>query len=186
MESLRTRLREISVAWHVQADGAFSSFPLDTQDGYRRFLEAHALALVPLEEALERRGIGRLLPDWMERRRRFVLTEDIQVLGGQIPTPARVELPENDAWLWGVAYVLEGSRMGSRMLGKKIHESDNAWAKKATGYLTHRQDEAIWPKFVACLEEAADRLDEHSAIAGTKQAFELFLQAGRAKAAQAS
>lgn len=180
MESLRDRLRQVSAEWHDQVDNVFSSFALDTPEGYCRFLEAHARALVPLEEAMERQGIERLLPDWQDRRRRFVLADDIETLGGQLPSPQVLELPRSEAWLWGAAYVVEGSRMGSRMLGKRLRESDRTWAHPALGYLCHRLDQPLWPAFIKRLDAQAGQIDDEAMIAGAADTFELFHAAGQA------
>ncbi|MFC3608777.1 biliverdin-producing heme oxygenase [Stutzerimonas tarimensis] len=180
MESLRDRLRQVSAEWHDQVDQVFSSFPLDTPEGYCRFLEAHARALLPLEEGLEARGIERLLPDWHGRRRRFVLAQDIETLGGSVPSAPALELPQGDAWLWGAAYVVEGSRMGSRMLGKRLQDSDRSWAHPALGYLCHRLDTPLWPAFVKRLDGQAGTLDDEAMIAGARATFALFQAAGKA------
>ena len=71
MDGLRERLRAATAPCHAAVDEAYSGYALDTVEGYRGFLLAHARALVPLEEALERAGIETLLPDWPVRRRQI-------------------------------------------------------------------------------------------------------------------
>ncbi len=186
MEGLRERLRRISAAWHQGVDDVFSTYPLSTPEGYGRFLQAHAQALFPLEEAFERAGIERLLPDWQTRRRRFALAADLEALGMPVPVPPALEIPTDDAWLWGAAYVMEGSRMGSRMLGKRMQEGDRAWSHGALGYLCHRLDEPLWPRFVKELDAQAGQLDEARVTEGVHYTFRLFNGAGSDNVASAA
>lgn len=186
MDGTRARLRQASAQWHQQVDDAFSGFDLDTPAGYGGFLQAHALALLPLEEALEAAGIERLLPDWEQRRRRFVLTEDLRALALPVPRGEPLSVPNDDAWLWGAGYVIEGSRMGSRMLGQRLRQAAHPWAAASLGYLCHRLDEPLWPAFVRRLEAAdPEALDEPRLLAGVRDTFALFLQAGTRREAPA-
>lgn len=177
MDGLRERLRAATAPCHAAVDEAYSGYALDTVEGYRGFLLAHARALVPLEEALERAGIETLLPDWPARRRRAALAGDLQALGAALPEMPAVALPGDPAGLWGAAYVVEGSRMGSRMLGQRLRRAGHPWVAPALGYLCHRLDEQLWPGFVRRLEAHAADLAPEPLLAGARQAFALFLAA---------
>lgn len=177
MDGLRERLRAATAPCHAAVDEAYSGYALDTVEGYRGFLLAHARALVPLEEALERAGIETLLPDWPARRRRAALAGDLQALGVALPEVPAVALPGEPAGLWGAAYVVEGSRMGSRMLGQRLRRAGHPWVAPALGYLCHRLDEPLWPGFVRRLEAHAADLAPEPLLAGARQAFALFLAA---------
>ncbi len=69
MSTIREMLRAEGGALHEQVDTTFGRYALQTRPHYTAFLQAHAQALIGLEDLLERSGIQRLLPDWTERRR---------------------------------------------------------------------------------------------------------------------
>ncbi len=79
-------LRAEGGALHEQVDATFGRYALQTRLHYTAFLQAHAQALIGLEDLLERSGIQRLLPDWAERRRTGVLAEDLQRLAAELRT----------------------------------------------------------------------------------------------------
>jgi heme oxygenase (biliverdin-IX-beta and delta-forming) len=60
---LRQKLKRSTEAGHRRLDETLSDFDLTSVLGYRRFLEASAAALLPLETALEEAGIAAILPD---------------------------------------------------------------------------------------------------------------------------
>ncbi|MFK4538625.1 heme oxygenase [Bradyrhizobium ottawaense] len=64
---LRERLRDATADAHREVDAQLSSFDLTVLAGYRRFLQASAGALLPLEAALVAAGVARIFPDWPER-----------------------------------------------------------------------------------------------------------------------
>ena len=61
--------------------------------------------------------------------------------------------------LWGLAYVLEGSRLGSRLLASRVRQA--AWPGAATAlcYLGHGDGLPLWPGFLRCLEAQHGQLD---------------------------
>src|SRR5262245_57771211 len=54
--SLRNILKEATARDHARLDGRLGAFDLHDSAGYRRFLEANAAALLPLEGALVAAG----------------------------------------------------------------------------------------------------------------------------------
>lgn len=173
--SVRTLLREASAPWHARVDEAYSAYPLDHRDGYRDFLLAHAQALWLLEPALEAAAIDVLLPDWAMRRRRHALDQDLIALDARRPaTGATLQLPTDSSLLWGLAYVLEGSRLGSRVLAARVEQAGWPGHQNALNYLRHGQEAALWPRFLARLEEQAATLDREALIEGAEQGFAIF------------
>jgi heme oxygenase len=179
--SIRERLRQAGAELHQQVDALFSSYRLTDLEGYSAFLVAHAWALFPMEEMLEASGIEAMMPEWNQRRRRFALAEDLAVLGVAIPAYEALQTCTNEATLWGYAYVLEGSRLGAKMISRHVAGSDEPLVRAATHYLNHapQPGQAGWPAFLAELERRAAEWKEDDLFKGQSQAFGLFLQAGQ-------
>ncbi|MBA1275196.1 biliverdin-producing heme oxygenase [Stutzerimonas azotifigens] len=174
MAPLRSRLKAATSGLHERVDRGYGDFRLETPTGYRDFLLAHARAVIPAEEALEQAGIVSLVPDWLQRRRRDALRLDLLQLGEAIPTPLHVPRSTSAAWCWGFAYVLEGSRLGARVLSR-IVESQQAGLPLR--YLGQGSDQPLWPRFVDMLETAAQEQPFDEVAEGARAAFELFVEA---------
>ncbi|WP_434776126.1 biliverdin-producing heme oxygenase [Pseudomonas oryzihabitans] len=180
MSTIREMLRAEGGALHEQVDTTFGRYALQTRPHYTAFLQAHAQALIGLEDLLERSGIQRLLPDWTERRRATVLGEDLQRLEAVRPEPVVLERLLDEGECWGVAYVLEGSRLGSRLLDRHAGESPDAAVRDARAYLGHVPPKGAWPAFLERLDAAGGDAALHPAmLAGQRLAFEVFLAAGQ-------
>ena len=108
-------LRAATADLHAAVDARFSG-SFEGAATYAAFLAALASALVPLERALEASGIGQTLPDWPRRRRTEVLLADLAILGAALPALAQPPDVKGEARQFGVAYVLEGSRLGGKLL----------------------------------------------------------------------
>ncbi|WP_407293868.1 biliverdin-producing heme oxygenase [Stutzerimonas zhaodongensis] len=176
MDSLRDRLRAATAQQHERVDAAFSAYRLDEPDGYRAFLQAHAQALIPLEIALEQAGIETMLDDWPQRSRRQVLLEDLQALGCLEPTPPPLGSALSSGWCWGAAYVIEGSRLGGRVLARRVAEANPSAPLR---YLSHSSAKPLWPSFVLKLEQHASACDWSEMVTGAHAAFERFLSAAQ-------
>ena len=118
--SPRFALREATAADHERVDAAFADFDLADRDSYAAFLVAQAGALLPTETGLDRADAARVLPDWSERRRSALLREDLAELGLEAEGDADPVSIEGVEGVLGAAYVLEGSRMGGRMLARQV------------------------------------------------------------------
>src|SRR5215471_5640178 len=81
---LRDTLKDATALAHRDLDAQFAAFDLSSRRGYRRFLEASAAALLPLEDALERAGVTHIFADWPQRARRDSITADLAHLDGDI------------------------------------------------------------------------------------------------------
>ena len=88
-------------------------------------------------------------------------------------------LPRGAAFLWGVSYVLEGSRLGGRVLYRRLAER---LAPHPLDYLqgAGEQTGAHWKSFVSRLQAQPFGPDEvRSACEGAVDAFDLLLQCHR-------
>lgn len=180
MSPIRQHLRTLTGPLHAQVDAAFGRFDLATRPGYTRFLRAHARALLALEQALEHGGMAGRLPDWPQRKRSDALAADLAALGEPLPPSLPAPRLTSDArgWCWGAAYVLEGSRLGGRVLTRQVQTSGQPNAPLA--YLSHGSDQPLWPRFIETLETAVTLADDADALrAGAEAAFGLFLLGAR-------
>ncbi|MCQ4260370.1 biliverdin-producing heme oxygenase [Stutzerimonas stutzeri] len=174
MTSMRQWIRETSAPWHEQVDAAYSRFDLSNRHDYGGFLRAHAAALFGLEAALEQGGIIHLLPDWPARRRSAALREDLRSLQIALPAPLSLKPCTDEGWYWGVAYVLEGSRLGGRVLSQRVR---NGGTGSPLQYLSHGEGVPLWPRFLEHFEQRAETTDRDQLLAGVQLAFEQFLSA---------
>jgi heme oxygenase len=170
-------LRAATADLHAKVDARFAGNFSGSALAYGSFLSVLAAASLPLERALEAAGIERFLPDWPERRRAALLLADLEAL--EIGAPAEVGAPAvtGEARQFGVAYVLEGSRLGGKLLLRRALVHPDERVRGATRYLSHGADRDFWPSFVKRLEASSavtDAPDE--AVAGARMAFALFCE----------
>jgi heme oxygenase len=174
---LRFRLRDATAADHARLDTLFSSLDLRKSGDYRRFLEVTAAALIPLEEALGASGVNDTVPDWPQRSRTAALRSDLSRLGGSVDPLPPVTTPDRDT-IFGVLYVLEGSRLGARVLLPIVLGSDDLRVATTNAYLSHGLERPLWQSFVATLERHGETIaDDDGVIAGATLAFDLFARA---------
>jgi heme oxygenase len=167
MLTLHQILRDATRADHVSLDHALSEFDLRDPGGYGRFLNMHHAALRSLEglwRADDREDFAALLR---------CVQADLAALGApldeQLKTPAAAPAPLSG---WGIGYVVRGSRLGSRVLRKRVP------ARFAASYLDFAPALA-WPDFLQRLEAQADALTPHdrdAVIGGAKTAFAVFAE----------
>ncbi|MCG2645159.1 MULTISPECIES: biliverdin-producing heme oxygenase [Bradyrhizobium] len=172
---LRERLRDATAAAHHELDAQMSAFDLTVLSGYRRFLQASAGALLPLEAALVDAGVARHFPDWPERARSAAIAADLDRLGRKAHATVSVP-PLTQSGVIGTMYVLEGSRLGAKFLLKAVADAADPRIGQATAYLSHGTGKRLWQSFLAKLarEEACD---EDEAIAAARSAFAAFERA---------
>lgn len=174
---LRSRLKQATAEAHRNLDSRLGSLDLSSLDGYRRFLEANAAALLPLEGALESAGVASMFADWPQRSRRDAIVADLAKVGGVARPAAAPPLMNGNAVL-GTMYVLEGSRLGAKYLLRSIAHSADPVIAGATAYLGHGAGEQLWPRFlVALVPEPVTLADEAEIVDAAAVAFAMFAQA---------
>ena len=175
--TLRNILKEATAADHARLDARLGAFDLHELPGYRRFLEANAAALLPLEGALVAAGVQDILPDWPRHERRHVILRDLADIGGSARQLEPPPLKGCFAVL-GTLYVLEGSRLGAAYLLKHISSAADPRILNATAYLTQGTRQHLWQRFLAVLEaQAEDLVDEDDIVLPARRAFDLFYKA---------
>lgn len=174
--SARLRLREDTRAAHEAVDAAYSGFDLSTTEGYRAFLTAQALAFLPIEAAADRAGAGDLLPDWSARRRSRRLKDDLADLG--VPPSEDLQSVElcGVPDVLGAVYVLEGSRLGGRLLHRHLP------ADAPSRFLGDDDYGPRWRALTRLLDERlTDPHDIEAAVASARSTFDCFLIAARTR-----
>jgi heme oxygenase (biliverdin-IX-beta and delta-forming) len=169
-------LRDATRAAHDRVDAIFASADLRSREGYRQFLCAHAAAFLPVEAALEAHGIGRIVADWSSRSRGELLRADLEEIGAHaVPDAAPCVLTGDEPALLGAVYVLEGSRLGGRVLARSVAPG------LPVRYLSAAPAEAGgWRKLLALLEVSLySEARIASAVAAATSVFDRFEKAGR-------
>jgi heme oxygenase len=170
--SARSALRNATAKHHRRVDDLFSRFPLGDTSGYRAFLRATARAHLSVERALDEAGAGLLLDDWPARRRGDDLRSDLDELGSEVPDAAPAPEFSESAAVLGAIYVLEGSRLGGRMLSRQVP------ARLPQSFLGAPGSSASWRSLLSVLDiELADQQKLRRASASACAVFDRFAAA---------
>lgn len=170
--STRQGLRTATARAHERVDSCARRVNLADQRNYGRFLKAQSGPVKALEAALEQFGVVSLLPDWSLRRRTSALEHDLKYLHLHSESCPLVCLT-SPAQAFGTLYVLEGSRLGARVLLQQILDAAPA-LKPATRFLRHGSEHRLWPTFLRALEAKVGVDDLAKCVQGARNAFALF------------
>src|SRR5579883_1404804 len=110
-QDLRQRLRERTSLAHARLEQTLAAAgQFDTREGYARYLTRWRVLQAGAEQALSAARAASVIPDWPQRRRRWLIDEDLRWLGCRvIDGPGERLSVEGAADIFGIAYVLEGS-----------------------------------------------------------------------------
>ena len=162
--SAHQQLRSATAPDHEAVDGAFARFDLGDRAGYGAFLVAHARAVPAIEAVLD--GTEGPLP---LRARTPLLFADLAALGLAIPALLTVDAPVSQAEAWGIAYVLEGSRLGGGLLARSVP------ADLPQTYLRETHLPGEWRAFTTALDTALTSDDEIAqAIRAARRIFAVY------------
>ena len=177
----RNSLRGATEHLHRDLDRIAAGFNLGDVNHYRRFLQANAATLIAIEQLLENAGVAQLLPDWSQRSRRAAILADLHSLEADVQPLALRRTAPTAAEVFGILYVLEGSRLGARVQLDQVSASDDEHVRNACCYLRHGQPApgqsgGLWRSFLQQLEthEAAD--DQTQTVSGAVYAFTMFIR----------
>lgn len=163
--SLRADLRAATADDHARLDATFGRFDLTDRRAYAAFLTAHARALAPIEAAIRASGET---DGWQPRAP--LAADDLAALDAAMPAAMPLD-PPGPARLWGMRYVVEGSRLGGAMLSRQVGEGLPA------AYLGAMHGRGEWRRFLDALDaraEAGGAAWRAEAVAGARDAFALF------------
>jgi heme oxygenase len=153
-------------AAHSAIEAVFSRFDFADRDSYISFLVTQARVIPAIEAVL---GHDADLPAW--RPRAALLTRDLDAFGYHLPKPLAVSAPSSLAERFGLLYVIEGSRLGGRLLLRRV--SPNF----ASYYLSATHEPGEWRMFTRALDvraqsEGATWIED--VVAGASRGFQLF------------
>lgn len=163
-------LRRVSRAAHETVDKAFSHFHLSDRASYGAFLSSHARAVFAAEPYLQK--CRDILPVW--RPRSELLRADLIAMDMELPQASDVMWPDHPGSAWGVLYVLEGSRLGGRILAGRVGDG------LPHAYLSAIHEHGEWVRFLNVLGERMDSgapEDRQAVMDGAIMAFGLFRDA---------
>ena len=159
---------------HRELDTTLSRLDLAEPSDYRRFLQFHGRTVPAVEGALASGGLGELVDGWCAARRSGAIESDLLLMGEAMPEAVSAPAICGTADLLGTAYVLEGSRLGGRVLRKRVKTG------LPTRFLDDHNGSGAWPKIVAALDQ---RLHSDVLLGEAKEAarrcFALFLNVAR-------
>lgn len=171
-KGVRHSLRDATADAHERLDACARRINLADRPTYARFLQAQSGPVIALEAALEDFGVHRLLPDWRLRSRRAALQHDLEYFCLRAESCTSVRL-KSTAQAFGTLYVLEGSRLGARVLLQQILAAAPA-LKPATVFLSHGADHRLWTSFLQLLEANVGITDLARCAQGAREAFAMF------------
>lgn len=171
MSDSRALLKSATAKHHEAVDHALGAMLNGTVDGYLRMLGTHANVLIPLEKTLDDAGAEQLIGDWPSRRRTAALLEDLNDFGISPPTRKAMSFDSDRGSLAGIIYVLEGSRLGSRLILKSVLEIASEKALPVR-FLSHGAGDRYWASFLNWLQ-LSNLSDEEiaSAIRAARRVF---------------
>lgn len=175
--SAHTQLKQATAAAHDRVDAAFAAFDLSRPDQYGAFLQRHAAAFIPAENALTRAGADAMIGGWIDHLRARALLSDLSELGLGMPDPVAAPAYVDDSALWGGAYVLEGSRLGGAVLRRSVAPG------LPRAFLDSVQPPGRWRAFIAELNRRLSDPDKiEIATKSALETFSLFEVAGAVRA----
>ena len=148
-ERARQILRDETAVLHNMVERHFAPGRM-TREAYGRYLTMNR-PFAWIEPALEAACIHRVLPDWDVRRRRFVLASDLEAMGLPACETHTIGISNDVGTLLGWSYVLEGSRLGARVILREIESAHAQELSGATRFLRHGEGMALWARFTATL-----------------------------------
>ena len=172
--SVASILRNETRPEHVRTEAAFAGFDLSTHEAYALFLIAQASAFLAAERSLEAAGAAGMIDDWVCRRRSALLVDDLAEMGVRDVRLQPSLKFENEAQVFGGVYVLEGSRLGGKILRSQVPVGAPVRFLSAEGEPGH------WRKFLHSLDQRLPgQSDIRSAVDAARRVFRSFEVAGR-------
>lgn len=169
---LRSELKAATQADHEKLDRLVSRWDLSHRDSYAEFLRLHSALIPPLEQWLERSGVESLLPDWLVRQRRGALQSDLAALSVQPLAPVGIELRPSLPSVAGVLYVLEGSRLGGKLLVRRVVSVSEA---VPAAFLEHGSGSQLWRSYLNWLDsQSFGPASRREAVTSARSVFDLY------------
>lgn len=171
---LRDALKKATADLHRAVERQFETLDIRTIPGMTMFLQAHAVAVGAIAEAL-----GPHAEDGpCFTALRAALSRDLASIGARKP-PAAAH-PPTDAHPLGLTYVVAGSRLGARVLHGQALTSPDERVRSASGYLAPDLCADLWARVKRQLETLAPvEAERERIISGAFAGFACFENALR-------
>ncbi|MBD8875607.1 biliverdin-producing heme oxygenase [Roseibium polysiphoniae] len=169
---VRFYLAEQTRTSHELVDKRAEAFDLTLAEGVTQFLRFMYRGISAIEAGLDESHAARIFPLWSERKRAAMigaeLAETALAWSEDEVTQQALDF-RSEAEVWGALYVLEGSRLGARILVNRSELMSKSDFFQETARCRY------WPEFLVQLEQADMRLDDRAGMAeGACRAFAAF------------
>lgn len=179
---LRQALRTQTAAAHQRLDGRFDGMEAASSPAlYEEFLLVNHACHEEIEPVLAASPVVDVVADWSARGRLASLEADLARMGlrplrlAAFPID-RPSLPE----AVGIAYVLEGSRLGARFIRRKF-EADgvpDGWPDMSDAFLRQAGEPERFRSFIAAISELRFcDVETNLAVGAANRTFDYFLAA---------
>ena len=148
---MRRLLRESTRPLHDRVDALFEQEKISHPSGYARMLLIHTAIVPALESRIRKGGWVDDIPNLSSRWRSEDLFDDLADLQHSQPTPLCVSFVNDRASAAGSMYVLEGSRLGARVINSWLQSGDCVSLPKR--FLNSSGEPGNWKLFVLWLAE---------------------------------
>ena len=166
-DSIRSALRSHTADQHQKLDDAVGAF--DTSEGYARFVRQSHRFRAATENAMPRSV------DWTVIPLAGLLANDLDDLGEAAEEQVQFPVAPADPNYWlGVAYVLEGSALGARLLVRRAEALGFSGRHGARHLAKQAETGSRWRDFQAQLD-AAPVAAHQAMLAGAAAAFDFAL-----------
>ncbi|OAX53450.1 biliverdin-producing heme oxygenase [Xanthomonas graminis] len=113
--------------------------------------------------------------DWRYQPRSPLLEQDLAVLRATPPLPAPAPPAPDACNCWGMLYVVEGSRLGGRLIARRLRQTLADAAPALTYFELGHTDAACWRRFQQRLEQALPTpQSRQAAVDGARAMFAHF------------
>jgi len=112
---------------------------------------------------------------WRYQPRSPLLEQDLAALRATPPLPAPAPPAHDAGSRWGMLYVVEGSRLGGRLIARQLRQSLTDAAPALSYFELGHADPACWRRFQQRLEQALPTpQSRQAAVAGARAMFAHF------------
>ncbi|KTF40130.1 biliverdin-producing heme oxygenase [Xanthomonas translucens] len=113
--------------------------------------------------------------DWRYQPRSPLLEQDLAALRATPPLPAPAPAAADAGNRWGMLYVVEGSRLGGRLIARRLRQTLAAAAPALAYFELGHADPACWRRFQQRLEQALPTpQSRQAAVDGARAMFAHF------------
>lgn len=158
----RFELRDRTSQAHAELDAVVGEWA--TVENYKHYLARYAAFRVPLERAIQEFGYAEVFGGWSPKLIALDIEQDLRDFA--IDSIEQVEAPtiRTVSEALGVAYVIEGSSLGAKLLAGRAAEL-GLTRDRGARHLAVQSEILSWREFLAALEVSQEFDIEQAAVA---------------------